>query len=104
MGVYAAIISSVIGTGVKLLGSAGGPSYPSPPKLNKINIKQARQLMESYEGRRMAASIGAWKQRFPLLYQGGNFMVGDIARQQRGFLPTQTDQALRDSGLEQPVV
>jgi hypothetical protein len=99
MGVYAAIISSVIGAGVKLLGSSQSPNYPSPPKLNKIDIAGTQAGMEDYEQRRMQSSIDAWKQKFPLLYQGGASEIQDIANNQAGKLSPVVTDALRSSGL-----
>jgi len=102
MGVYAAIISSVIGTGIKLLGSAGGPSYPSAPQIQGLPVQKAKQFMQDYESRRMGVSVEAWKQRFPLLYQGGKYEISDIGRNQQGLLSPQVSGALQSAGLEQP--
>ena len=59
--------------------------------------------MESYEAKRMQASIDAWKQRFPLLYQGGQYEVEDLARNQAGELSPNVRSAIQASGLEAPV-
>src|SRR6188472_3686505 len=100
MGVYASIISGIIGTGIKLLGSSQSPNYPSLPKLTKIDIPKTQASMEDYESRRMAASIEAWKTRFPLLYQGGQSEIEDIGNNQAGKLSPVVSGALKSSGLE----
>ncbi len=89
MGATAGIISgiiSLVGTGVKLLGSSGGPNYPSPPKLYKLPVQEAKAHLEDYEKNRMAASIDAWKAKFPDLYKGGQYEIDDIKNQQQGYL------------------
>jgi hypothetical protein len=58
--------------------------------------------MEDYETKRMGASIDAWKTRFPLLYQGGQYEVNDIANNQKGILSPVVSGALQSAGLEQP--
>ena len=100
MGVYAGIITSAISTGVKLLGSAGGPSYPSYPKIAKINIPQVQGQMEDYEKNRMQTSIDAWKAKFPLLYQGGASEIADIGNNQQGKWSPVVSNELKSSGLE----
>jgi hypothetical protein len=102
MGFWASLITTVVGTGIKLATSAGGPDYPSPPKLAKIPIQKAKNFMEQYEAQRMQSSIDAWKQRFPLLYQGGAAEIASIRGQQMGYLPKQAQDAIRASGLEMP--
>jgi hypothetical protein len=99
MGVYAGIITSVIGGIVKLIGSSQSPNYPSPPKLAKINIPQAQGQMEDYEKARMQASIDAWKKgRFPLLYKGGQYEIGDIAQNQQGQLSDSVAKSVGNAG------
>jgi hypothetical protein len=102
MGYIASIITGVIGTGIKLLGSSGGPQYPAPPKINKLPVAKAQAQMEAYEAQRQAASIQAWKDRFPLLYKGGQYMVDSIARNQAGYLSGNIENAITKSGLEMP--
>lgn len=103
MAIWGAIISGVISTGIKLLGSSGGPDYPSPPKLNKINIQQAKDFMQNYETERMGSSIAAWKEKFPLLYQGGQYMVNDLINNQKGRLSPNIKGDITRSGLEAPI-
>jgi len=102
MGVYAGIITSIIGTGIKLLGSSGGPSYPSFPKLNKLDVQGTKDFMEQYEKDRMAASISEWQKRFPLLKQGGDYEMADLLRNQQGVLSPGVKQAIKASGLTAP--
>lgn len=99
MGVYAAVISSIISTGIKLFASSQSPDYPSAPKMRKINIQQTRDQMENYEKRRMDASLRAWKEKFPLLDQGGQYEIADIGRNQQGYLSPQVSGALKSTGL-----
>lgn len=99
---YGAIIGAVISTGVKLLGSAGGPDYPSAPKILGLPVQKAKKVMEQNEEKRMKASIAAWKARFPLLYQGGKYEIDDLRRNQQGFLSPQVKGALQSAGLEMP--
>lgn len=96
---YIGAIASIVGTGIKLATSASGPSYPSPPKIKGINIPSTTGLMEANESKRMAASINAWRQRFPLLYQGGKYEIGDLTRNQQGYLSDTTNQSLSNAGL-----
>lgn len=102
MAVWSAIISQVISTGINLAARAGGPNYPSPPKIKGIDIPAAQSQMESYEASRMQASIDAWKAKFPLLYQGGQYEIGDIGRNQQGMLSPTTVQSLQNAGLDVP--
>lgn len=102
MGAWASIIAAAVGTGIKLLGSSGGPSYPSPPKLAKIDVPGSTKLMEDYESQRMQTSIDQWKQKFPLLYQGGAAEIGNIMQQQQGQLGGTLPQDLASSGLAAP--
>ena len=102
MGVYAAIISSVIGTGVKLLGSSQGPNYPSPPQIIGLPVQKAKHQMQNYEARRMQESINAWKTRFPELFKGGEYEVNDIRRNQQGLLSPVVSGALKSAGLAMP--
>jgi hypothetical protein len=102
MGVWAGIITGIIGAGVKLIGSTQSPNYPSPPKLNKLPVQQAKHYMEDYELARMNASKAAWQARFPLLYQGGKYEIDDIRANQQGKLSPVVSGALRASGLEMP--
>lgn len=102
MAIWGALISGAINIGIHALGS-GGPSYGKPPKLYKLPVNQAKQTMEDYEQKRMDASIGAWKDRFPLLYQGGNFEINDIMANQQGKFSQGLKNDLSGSGLETPV-
>lgn len=99
MGVWASIITGIIGTGIKLLGSSGGPNYPSPPKLFKLPVQQAKHYMENYELARMNASKASWQARFPLLFKGGEYEIGDIRANQQGKLSPVVSGALKASGL-----
>jgi hypothetical protein len=100
MGYIGAIISAV-GAGIKLIGSAtSSPNYPSMPKLYKLPVQEAKQHLEDYEKSRMAASIDAWKQRFPELYKGGQYEVDDIKKQQQGYLGGHIDADMKASGLQ----
>ena len=70
MGVTAAIIAgatSLIGTGISVLGASGRPSYPSLPKMYKLPVAKAKKHMEQYEKERMAASGVLGKINFPCL-------------------------------------
>ena len=100
MGVYAGIITTIIGTGVKLLASSQGPDYPETPKMRKIDIGRTRDQMENYEQRRMQAGIDAWKAKFPLLYQGGQSEIEDIGNNQQGKWSPVVSGALKSTGLE----
>ncbi len=100
MGVYASIIMTAIGAGIKLLGSSQSPNYPSTPTLARIDIPKTQASMEDYEKRRMQASIDSWKAKFPLLYQGGASEIEDIANNQAGQLSPVVSGALKSSGLE----
>lgn len=102
MGIYASLITTIIGAGIKLIGSSQSPNYPSAPKISKLDVQGAKEHMENYEARRMQASIDAWKARFPLLYQGGGYEVGDIGKNQQGFLSDTTKQSLQNAGLQTP--
>lgn len=102
MGAYASIIAGVIGLATKFIGSSGGPDYPDPPKLNKINIGKSTQLMEDYEAQRMQTSIDAWKTKFPELYKGGAYEVGNIMQQQRGQLGGTMAADMKSYGLGTP--
>lgn len=99
---YIAAIGAIAGLATKLIGGASGPSYPGFPKLHKINIPAAQNLMEQNESDRMAASIDAWKSRFPLLYKGGAQEISDIGQNQAGMLNTPTEASLQNAGLESP--
>jgi hypothetical protein len=102
MGVTAAIIAggaSLLGAGISYLGSSGGPSYPSPPKMYKLPVGEATKTMEDYETQRMAASIGAWKERFPLLAKGGAAQIADIRANQLGKISKTVSGTLKASGL-----
>ena len=99
---YISAIAQVVGTGISLLGRSGSPDYPAPPKLYKLPVAKARKTMEAYEARRMKASIGAWKDRFPLLYKGGQAEIDDIRAQQQGRLGRTVTDTLTKSGLDAP--
>lgn len=103
MAIWGAVISGIISTGIKLLGSAGGPNYPSLPQLHKIPIQKAKNFMEDYEAQRMGSSIAAWQSRFPLLKAGGDYLINDLIQNQQGKLSPTIKNALTKSGLETPV-
>lgn len=102
MGVYASIISGIISTGIKLWGASQSPNYPSPPKLNKLPVQDAKKFMEDYELTRMNASKEAWQTRFPLLFKGEEYEIGDIRANQQGKLSPVVSGALKASGLGSP--
>jgi hypothetical protein len=102
MGVWASLITTIIGAGIKLYGSSQSPDYPSIPRMAKIPIQDAKHQMEQYESRRMQAGIDAWKTRFPLLYQGGKSEIEDIASNQKGMLSSTIKSSISNAGLEQP--
>lgn len=102
MAIWGAIISGAINIGIRAL-SSGGPNYGSPPKLYKLPVSQAKQTMQDYEQKRMDASIGAWKERFPLLYQGGQYEINDIMANQKGKLSQGIKNDLATARLEAPV-
>jgi len=98
MGYYSAIISGIIKT-IGAFANSGGPNYPDPPKLHKLPVQEAKRTLEDYEGRRMQASIDAWKEKFPLLYKGGQYEVNDIMDQQKGMLGGHIAADMERSGL-----
>ena len=93
------LIAKGIGDTISLIGSSGGPDAPGVPKLNKLPVQKAKKHMEEYEAQRMQASIDAWKQKFPDLYKGGQYMVSDIAKQQAGYLGGNVAADMAKSGL-----
>lgn len=99
---WGAIISGVIGAGVSLLGSAGGPNYPSPPKVEALPVNKAKRHMQKYEADRMGVSLAEFKKKFPKLQAGGEYLIGDIARNQRGLLSPTISDTLTKSGLALP--
>lgn len=99
---YVSAILAVVGAGVKLLGSSGGPSYPSAPQIQGLPVQKAKNFMENYESRRMDISNLAWQTRFPLLARGGASEISDIGRNQQGFLSDQVKGGLKSAGLEMP--
>jgi hypothetical protein len=99
---YIGLIASVVGTGIKLAAGSGGPSYPNAPQIRGININNAMGFMDSYEREREQAGYDAWKAKYPLLNQGEQYAIGDIAKNQAGYLSGTTSQSIANTGLEAP--
>jgi hypothetical protein len=106
MGAAAAFIPLIVdvaGKTLPLIFGSGGPKYPSPPKINKLDVQGTKQFMQEYEARRMQTSIDEWgKKRFPLLYKGGQYEINDLIGNQKGALSPSVAASIKAVGLQAP--